>query len=187
MNSYNPSLELCSPPPRLSHAHLCMTFHLHNPHSTPVGIIINTPPPHKVTSSRPAIMFSPTPASPLPIYAWPFICIPPGPPDPPSIPLPIYGLDLRGALPSLKYKLQLMNGRHKKASPACEVCRRRPHLTRNRYSLQNEVLEVNADHSSPEVNGKGCATCINSNDGAKIGPNRNTFCRLSPKPVDLLL
>ena len=34
---------------------------------------------------------------------------------------------------------------------------------------------------------KGCATCINSNDGGKIGPNRNTFCRPRPKPVDLLL
>ena len=44
-------------------------------------------------------MFTPTPVSPMPI-----ICIPPG------IPVPIYGLDLRGALPSLKSRLQLKNG-----------------------------------------------------------------------------
>ena len=57
----------------------------------------------------------------------------------------------------------------KKALPACEVCHRRPHLTRNRNSLQDEVLEVHTDHNSPEVNGKGWVTSTIQMMAAKLG------------------
>ena len=64
-----------------------------------------------------------------------------------------------------------------------QVCRRRPHLTRNRYSLQNEVLEVHTDHSSPEVNGKGWVTSKIQMMAAKLGRIGTHFAVSGPNQL----
>ena len=64
-----------------------------------------------------------------------------------------------------------------------EVCHRRPHLTRNRNSLQDEVLEVHTDHNSPEVNGKGWVTSKIQIQAPKKGLVGTVYANLCPNQL----